>query len=57
MRAMRLAESLYSHEEVVAEIERVLGFTLRFDTCVYTAKKMEAVREAVNAMIKAKVAG
>ena len=54
IRAMRLCESLYSREAVVAEIEKTLGFTLRFDTCVYTAREMEAVREAINEMIKAK---
>ena len=53
MRAMQLAEELYSHEEVVAAIEEVLGFELRFDTCVYTSSEMLAVRERINEMIKA----
>ena len=55
MRAMQLCERYYSHEEVVKAIEEILGFELRFDTCVYTAKEMHAVRERINAMIKEKV--
>ena len=55
MRAMQLAEELYSHEEVVAAIEEVLGFNLRFDTCVYTSAEMLRVRERINKMIKEKV--
>ena len=53
--AMKLCESLYSKAEVVAEIEKILGETLTFETCAKSAKTMLAIREKVNEMIKAKV--
>ena len=56
MRAMQLAESYYSHDEVVAAIEAAFGREITFDTCAYSAKEMLAVREAVNKMIKAAIA-
>ena len=55
MRAMKLCESLYSHDEVVAEIEKIMGEELRFDVCAKTEETMLAVRERINEMIKAKV--
>ena len=55
MRAMKLCESLYSKEEVVAEIEKIFGKTLAFDTCATSEKTMLAIRERINEMIKAKV--
>ena len=55
MRAMKLCESLYSKEEVVAEIERVMGEELRFDVCAKSEATMLSVRERINEMIKAKV--
>ena len=54
MRAMQLCESLYSKDEVVAEIEKVFGETLTFDTCAKSEKTMLAIRERINEMIKAK---
>ena len=55
MRAMKLCESLYSKEEVVAEIEKIFGKTLAFDTCATSEKTMLAIRERINEMIKAKI--
>lgn len=55
MRAMQLCESLYSKEEVVAAIESILGQSLEFDVCAKDAACMLAIREKINAMIKAKV--
>ena len=55
MRAMKLCEKLYSKEEVVAEIEKIMGEELRFDVCAKSESTMLAVREKINEMIKAKV--
>lgn len=54
MRAMQLCESLYSKDEVVAEIEKIFGKSLAFDTCATDEKTMLAIRERINEMIKAK---
>lgn len=53
--AMRLCESLYSKDEVVAAIEEELGDELTFDRCAHSADEMLRVREKINAMIKAKI--
>ena len=55
MRAMQLCESLYSKEEVVAAIEEVLGEEITFTRCAKSSSEMLAVRERINAMIKAKI--
>ena len=55
MRAMKLCETLYSKEEVVAEIEKIMGEELRFDVCAKSEATMLAVRERINEMIKAKI--
>ncbi len=55
MRAMQLCESLYSKEEVVAAIEDILGDELTFQRCARSSAEMLAIREKINAMIKAKV--
>ena len=55
MRAMQLCESLYSKDEVVAEIEKVFGKTITFDTCAKSEEVMLAIRERINEMIKAKI--
>ncbi len=55
MRAMQKCEEYYSHEEVVAAIEEVLGCELTFDRCALHSEEMLAVRERINAMIKAAV--
>lgn len=54
IKAMKLCESLYSHDEVVAAMESVIG-EIRFNVCAKSAATMLAVREKVNEMIKAKV--
>ena len=55
MRAMQLCESLYSKKEVIAAVEEVLGDSIRFTRCAKSTNEMLAVRERINAMIKAKV--
>ena len=55
IKAMKLCESLYSHDEVVKAIEEELGVTMTFETCAKSSATMLAIRERVNAMIKAKV--
>ncbi len=55
MRAMQLAESLYSHDEVVEAIEKALGYTVAFDKCALTPKEIHKVREKINSMIKVKI--
>ena len=52
---MKLCESFYSKEEVVAEIEKVFGETLAFNTCAKSEATMLAIRERINEMIKAKI--
>lgn len=52
MRAMQLAESLTSHETVVAAMEAAFGIEIRFDTCAKDAKAMLTIREKINVMIK-----
>ena len=54
MRAMQLCESLYSHAEVVGAMEDALGFEIAFDKCATKSEQILKMREAVNAMIKAK---
>ena len=51
IRAMQLAESYYSHEEVVKEMERALGDEITFDRCARSADEMLRVRAAVDNMI------
>ena len=51
LRAMQLCEQYYSHEEIVAEIERVHGGELVFERCAYSSREMLEIRGAVNAMI------
>lgn len=54
MRAMQLCESLYSKEEVVSAIEEILGEELSFSKCAASGAEMLAIREKINAMIKAR---
>lgn len=51
-RAMRLAEEKYGKERVVAEIEKIFGKELRFDTCATDSATMLVIRERINEMIK-----
>lgn len=55
MRAMKLCESLYSKEEVVGEIENILGKALAFDVCAKSEETMLKIRARINEMIKAKI--
>ena len=52
VRAMRLAEKYYSHDEVVAAIEEALGDEITFTRCAKSADEMLSVREAVNELIR-----
>ena len=54
MRAMQLCETLYSHDEVVAEIEKVCG-EVRFDRCPHTSEEMLAIRRRIDEMVEAKI--
>ena len=51
IRAMKLAESLTSHEAVVKAMECALGREITFDRCAESAAKMQSVRDAVNKII------
>ena len=55
VRALELAESLYSHDEVVKAIEDVLGEELTFRRCAHSGEEMLRVREVINEMIKKKI--
>ena len=55
MRAMELAEALCGKETVVKTIENAFGKEIAFDVCACSADEMLAVREAVNALIKANI--
>ncbi len=52
LRAMQLCEKYYSKEEVVGEIEKILGTTLTFDVCAYDENTMLAIRAKINEMIE-----
>ena len=54
-RAMRLAESLTSHDTVVSAMESALGDTITFSRCARTEAEILAVREAVNNIIKSNI--
>ncbi|MBE6558745.1 MAG: DUF4091 domain-containing protein [Ruminococcaceae bacterium] len=51
MRAMKLCESFYGKERVVAEMEAVFG-EIRFDRCAKSAEMMLAVRARVDELIE-----
>ena len=55
IKAMKLCESLYGHDAVVAAIEEELGLTLTFDTCAKSSEKMMNVRARINTMIRDKI--
>jgi hypothetical protein len=50
--AMKLAESFVGKEKVVEAIEKAFGGEIRFDVCARSTKQMQAVRDAVNDIIK-----
>ncbi len=51
VRAMKLAESLYGKERIIAEIEAVFGQEIRFDRCARSSDMMLAIRAKVNELI------
>ena len=55
IRAMRLAESLYSRGEVISEMEKAYGKSITFTSSAYSAEEIKSVRERINDMIKAKI--
>ena len=54
-RAMRLAESLTSHETVVSAMEAALGDTITFRRCATSEEELYAVRNAVNDIIRSHI--
>ena len=55
MRAMKLCESLYSKDEVVSEIEKILGAAVTFNESAKSEATMLAIREKINEMIKVRI--
>ena len=55
MRAMKLAESFCGKEKVVETIEKAFGGEIAFDACARSSEQMQAVRDAVNELIKLNV--
>lgn len=55
VRAMQLCQSLYSHDEVVSAIEEIFGEEIHFNVCVHDVATMEAIREKINNMIRARI--
>ena len=52
IKAMKLAESLTSHDEVVKAMEDAFGRSIEFNVCAKSNYEMLRVREAVNSIIK-----
>ena len=52
IKAMKLAESLTSHDEVVKAMEDAFGRSIEFNACAKSSYEMLRVREAVNSIIK-----
>ncbi|MBE6987025.1 MAG: DUF4091 domain-containing protein [Ruminococcaceae bacterium] len=52
VRAMQLCEQYYSHKEVVAAMEAVLGEPITFKRCAHSEGEMLKVREVINEMIR-----
>jgi ribosomal protein L1 len=50
--AMKLAESFVGKEKVVEAIENAFGESVEFDVCARSTEQMQAVRDAVNDIIK-----
>ena len=53
--AMKLAASFVGKEKVVEAIENAFGATVEFDVCARSTEQMQAVRDAVNELIKQNV--
>ena len=52
IKAMKLAESLTSHDEVVKAMEDSFGRSIEFNACAKSSYEMLRVRETVNSIIK-----
>ena len=52
IKAMKLAESLTSHDEVVKAMEESFGRSIEFNACAKSSYEMLRVRETVNSIIK-----
>ena len=52
IKAMKLAESLTSHDEVVKAIEEEFGGEITFETCTKDSKTQLNIRQRVNEIIK-----
>ncbi len=50
-RAMKLCESFYGKERVVAEMEKVFGKEIKFSTCATSSAMMLAIRARIDEMI------
>ena len=48
---MKLCESFYGKDKVVAEIEKIYGKTLTFEECADDVKTMQAIRDKMDDMI------
>ena len=51
VRAMKLCESFYGKERVVAEIEAVFGQEVKFSRCARSAETMLAIRARIDELI------
>ena len=51
IRVMKLCESFYGKDKVVAEIEKIYGKTLNFEECADTTELMQAIRDKMDDMI------
>ena len=52
LRAMELCETYYSHGEVVAAMEAVLGEPITFRRCTHSEEEMLRIRQTINEMIE-----
>ena len=53
---MKLCESYYGHDAVVAALEEAFGKEITFATCAKSGEMMLRIRETVNSMIKKAIA-
>ena len=52
IRAMELCQRYYSHEEVVAAVEEILGEPICFTRCALSEEEMLRIRQTINDMIE-----
>lgn len=55
MRALELCQQYYPKEEIVAVLEKIYGGSIVFDKCVNDTETMQKMRDAIDAMIIAKL--